>query len=103
MYSIDEFRQMNTLEKVAMTLHAKKRMEERDIKVNDILNCIASGEIIKQYEDDKPLPSCLVLGKDMKAVGLHVVLSKDEEFIYLITAYYPDEARWEADLKTRKE
>jgi hypothetical protein len=94
---------MNTPEKVAMTVHAKKRMEERDIKVNDILHCIASGEIIADYEDDKPLPSCLVLGKDAEGVGMHIVLSKDDEFIYLITAYYPDEARWEADLKTRKE
>jgi hypothetical protein len=39
----------------------------------------------------------------MKNAGLHIVVSKDEEFIYLITAYHPDDARWEADLKTRKE
>jgi hypothetical protein len=26
----------------------------------------------------------------------------DEEYIYLITAYYPDDTRWEIDLKTRK-
>lgn len=100
---IDEFKQLNTPEKIAMTIHAKRRMEERGVKVDDVLHCIDSGEIIERYEDDKPLPSCLVLGKDTKDMGLHIVVSKDEEYIYLITAYYPDEERWEADLKTRKE
>jgi hypothetical protein len=38
-----------------------------------------------------------------KDTGLHIVISKDEEYIYLITAYYPDDERWKADLKTRKE
>jgi hypothetical protein len=94
---------MNMLEKVALTIHSKKRMEERNIRVDDVLHCIDSGEIIEQYEEDTPLPSCLVLGKDMKDAGMHIVISKDEEFIYLITAYYPDDERWEKDLKTRKE
>jgi hypothetical protein len=103
MYLIDEFRQINMPEKVALTIHAKKRMEERGVNVDDVLHCINSGEIIEQYEDDKPLPSCLILGKDMRDNGLHIVISKDDEFIYLITAYYPDHERWNVDLKTRKE
>lgn len=31
-----------------------------------------------------------------------IVLSNDEEYIYLITAYYPDLEQWEDDFKTRK-
>lgn len=60
-------------------------------------------KFIKQYEDDKPLPSCLILGKDQKQRHIHVVISHDDDFIYLITAYYPDPNLWEADFKTRKE
>jgi hypothetical protein len=102
-YQIEEFKELNTPEKIAVTVHSKKRMEERNIRVDDVLRCIDSGEIIKQYEDDTPLPSCLVLGKNIKDEGMHIVISKDEDYIYLITAYYPDDTRWEADLKTRKE
>jgi hypothetical protein len=102
MYHIEEFKQINNLARIAITRHSKKRMEERGIKVDDVLHCIDSGEIIEQYEDDKPLPSCLILGKDMKNEGIHIVVSKDEEYIYLITAYCPDDTRWEIDLKTRK-
>jgi hypothetical protein len=103
LYLIDEFKQMNIPEKIAVTKHAKERLEERRIKVDDVIQCINTGEIIKQYEDDKPFPSCLILGRDTTGKNLHIVLSKDEQYIYLITAYYPDRSQWEADFKTRKE
>jgi hypothetical protein len=67
------------------------------------MRCIDTGEIIKQYEDDKPLPSCLMMGKNIDGKYMHIVISRDEEYMYLITAYYPDGTQWEADLKTRKE
>ena len=65
MLKIEMFQSMNEPQKIAFTKHAKDRLEERKIKVDDILNCIKTGEIIKQYVDDKPLPSCLVLGQSM--------------------------------------
>jgi hypothetical protein len=93
---------MNVPEKIAITKHAKERLEERGIKVNDVISCIESGEIIEQYEDDRPLPSCLILGTSAEGKRMHVVVSNDTEFIYLITAYYPDPEQWENDFKTRK-
>lgn len=103
MYHIDNFKEINRLEKIAITKHAKERLQERGIKVDDITHCIITGEIIKQYEDDKPLPSCLILGISTNNKYMHIVLSRSEDFIYLITAYYPDSTQWEADLKIRKE
>ena len=103
LYRIENFKGMNTLEKIAITKHAKERLEEWGIKVDDVIHCIDTGEIIKQYEEDKPLSSCLILGKTINESYLHIVLSKDEDFIYFITAYYPNCTQWEADLKTRKE
>lgn len=103
LYQINDFKKMNCLEKTALTKHAKERLEERGIKVDDVTYCIDTGEIIKQYEDDKPLPSCLILGKTTDNKYMHIVLRRSEDFIYLITAYYPDPTQWVADLKTRKE
>lgn len=96
-------RAMNTPEHIAITEHARQRLIERGITVNDIVRCIDTGEIIKQYEDDKPFPSCLILGMAVNNSYIHVVVSCDSEWIYLITAYYPDSNIWEADFKTRKE
>ena len=74
----------------------------RSYSLMDILHAITTGKIIKQYEDDKPFASCLVLGIATNQKPLHLVLSHDEEFIYLITAYYPNASQWETDWETRK-
>lgn len=68
MIEIETLKQMNIPEKIALTKHAKQRLDEREIKIADIVNCIKTGEIIKQYEDDKPLPSCLILGISTKNI-----------------------------------
>lgn len=93
---------MNKPEKIALTKHARERLVERGITIADITMGIKMGEIIKQYEDDKPLPSCLILGHLMNNKRIHIVVSNDEEYIYLITAYYPDPGQWEDDFRTRK-
>ncbi len=100
---IERLRMLNSAEQMAITEHARRRLTERGISVNDIIRCIDTGEIIKQYEDDKPFPSCLILGSAMDGEAIHVVASHDSEWLYLITAYHPDADVWEPDLKTRKE
>ena len=102
MVDIDILRKMNRPEKIALTKHARERLVERAITIDDIVNGIDTGEVIKQYEDDKPLPSCLVLGLSVNNKYIHVVVSNDEEYVYIITAYYPDPQLWSEDFKTRK-
>ena len=102
MIDIEELRKMNRIEKIAITEHARLRMLERDITVGDVVLCIENGEVIEQYEDDTPFPSCLVLGMAVDNRYIHVVVSSDGEYIHLITAYHPDSNRWEDDFKTRK-
>lgn len=93
---------MNKHENIAITEHVRIRLYERNISVDDIITGINTGEVIKQYEDDKPLPSCLVLGFSVKSEYIHIVVSCDINFIYLITAYFPNPSIWENDFKTRK-
>lgn len=103
MIDIKQLRTLNTAEHIAITEHARRRLVERSIFVDDIIRCIDTGEIIKQYEGDKPFPSCLILGAAVDGEYIHVVVSHDSEWIYLITAYHPNADVWEPDLKTRKE
>jgi len=83
--------------------HAIQRMFERDIFETDVENTIKNGEIIEEYIDDKPYPSFLVLGLNNKP--LHVVFARnnEENEIIIITAYYPDIAKWSDDYKKRIE
>ncbi len=59
-------------------------------------------QIIEQYEDDYPFPSCLILGKSGNKV-IHVVASINDNYIYIITSYVPEATKWESDWKTRRE
>ncbi len=102
MIMIEQLKALNKPENIAITEHARLRLYERSISIDDIVYGISTDEIIKQYEDDKPLPSCLILGFSVKSQYIHIVVSCDTDFIYLITAYYPDPDIWENDFKTRK-
>ena len=44
----------------------------------------------------------------MKALNIkndviHVVCGANEEELWIITAYYPDDIKWKSDFKTRRE
>ena len=103
MYSIEDFRRLNKSENIVISLHGQLRLNERNISVDDIMNAIDNGEIIEQYPKDFPFPSCLILVISINNTYIHVVVSMNENKIYLITAYVPSSDKWEADLKTRKE
>jgi len=59
MYSIDDFKKINQSESMILTQHSRKRFAERKIKIQDIINAINQGEIIEEYPEDYPFPSCL--------------------------------------------
>ena len=100
MYTIEMFRQINKIENIVMTQHSRIRLVERGILINDIVKAIDNGEIIEDYEDDYPFPSCLILGKSEEK-AIHICASINDNNIYLITAYIPDENRWTDGFKKR--
>jgi len=102
MYSIEQFQRLNRPEAMVLTQHSRKRFAERGISIDDIGYVFKTSEIIEQYPDDTPFPSCLKLGYSGER-ALHVVASIDDDLVYIITAYAPSPLKWEADWKTRKE
>lgn len=100
--NINDLRKICTAENIEITLHAAKRLEQRGIFLQDIIACIKNGEIIEQYPDDYPHPSCLVLGMSVKQNYLHVVLGSDMATLWIITAYFPDLHKWENDFRKEK-
>lgn len=90
-------------DKVFITEHAANRFKERNIKARDIRSAVFSGEVIEQYPEDFPFPSCLILGKTADNRWMHVVMSDEGSYSRIITAYFPDKNKWSADFKARKE
>lgn len=88
--------------KLRWSAHCLERMQERDISIDDVGKCIMSGEIIENYPDDFPQPSCLVFGYTKNDKVLHTVVGSDGTILYIITAYYPNTEKFMEDLKTRR-
>ena len=87
---------------IRWTGHILKRLMQRGIFQASVVQAIRSGEIIEQYPDDYPYPSCLLLGTTKAGEALHIVCGIGEGKVWLITAYHPDPDEWESDLKTRR-
>lgn len=87
---------------IEVTQHMLLRFQQRHISYREIKEAIINGEIIKEYPNDKPFPSCLVLGYTKKNRVLHVVVGVADDKLWLITAYEPDKTQWNEDFKTKK-
>lgn len=86
------------------TYHVNMRLAGRFIPRESILAAVETFELVEAYPDDKYLPSYLVLGRAV-ADAFHVLFAADVEGdnVRVVTAYRPDPAEWQDDLKTRRE
>ncbi len=100
--TIELIRQLYNESKIWWSKHCLERMNERNISIDDLTRCINEGEIIEDYPDDYPNPSCLVFGLNTAGRYLHAVVGTDGKILYIITVYIPNEQKFEKDGKTRK-
>ena len=101
--NIEDYQKICNDDNIAVTQHANRRFRERGISLDDIESAILNGRIIEEYPSDTPFPSCLILGNSLNNLPLHVVVSRDENILYIITAYYPNLQKWHEDFATRRE
>lgn len=88
--------------KIMIGEHSFRRMFERQITPEDVLNVVRTGEIIKEYPEDKPYPSFLIL-KFVNNKPIHIVVAKNEEsgICFVVTVYEPDSSLWSKNFKTK--
>ena len=103
MINIENLREYYKHDQVFITNHASERFRMRNIKMVDIKSGLYNGEIIEQYPDDFPFPSCLISGMTNDDRHIHIVMSDEGSSSRIITAYIPAIDKWESDFKTRKE
>jgi hypothetical protein len=80
-------------------------MVERDISEEAVAGVVSRGKVIESYPEDKPYPSCLLLGwagKGQHKRPIHVVTATTKHEIIIITVYEPDAAQWGPGFEKRK-
>lgn len=86
------------------TRHAIQKMFQRKISKSEIDIVISTGKIIKEYPNDLPQPSLLILGFN-KNRPLHIVIgfNKLKNICIIVTVYEPDPEIWKNDFTRRIE
>ena len=89
--------------RIRITDHADEEAQVDHLSFDEIFTSVLQGEIIENYPDDKPYPSCLIYGKTFSREAVHSVWAYHQEtrWAVLITLYLPDPARW-LDWRTRR-
>jgi hypothetical protein len=77
-------------------------MFKRNISLVEVKIILEKGIIIKEYNEDKPYPSFLLLGF-IDRRPLHLLVAKDieTENCIMVTVYEPDKNVWSIDFKTK--
>ncbi len=88
--------------KTVFRIHAVRRMFERNFSIEDVNSALENGLVLESYPDDKPYPSCLILGW-IESRPVHIVVAEnaEENEKIIITVYEPDHTQWSEDFTRR--
>ena len=89
--------------RIRITDHADEEAQTDRLSFDEVFISVFQGEIIEEYPEDKPYPSCLVYGKTFREEPVHSVwaYNSQNEWAVLITVYRPDPRRW-IEWRTRR-
>jgi len=79
---------------IRITDHAREEMEEESITLSDVLEAIASGQIIENYPDHRRGSCCLLYGLTFRRRPLHIVCTTGLPLLVIITVYVPTPPKW---------
>ena len=70
---------------------------------HEVGEAVQSAELLEEYPDDRPYPSCLLFGLTGSWCPLHLVAAYDEtgNRVLVVTVYEPDPTEWE-DYRRRR-
>ncbi len=82
--------------RIRITDHADEEAESDNLSSDEVFFSVFQGELIEEYPNDKPYPSCLVYGNTSDGSPVHSVwgYNPENQWAVLITVYRPDPNRW---------
>ena len=83
--------------------HMISQMFKREISIDYVNVILKHSEVIKEYPEDKPYPSFLILGF-ISERPLHLLVAREKETgcCILVTVYEPDNKLWTNDFRSKR-
>lgn len=93
---IDDIIEAIRANRIRITDHADEEVHAYNLTFEEVFFSVIQGEIIEDYPNDRPYPSCLIFGQNFSGEPIHSVWAYNEEnkWTVLITVYRPDPNRW---------
>ncbi len=99
---LERIRAQANAENIRVTQHAQQEMVEEDIPLNEVLEAIATGQILEDYPEHRRGPCCLLSGLAQDGRPLHIVCTTARPVLVIITAYEPKPPRWITPTQRRR-
>lgn len=82
--------------RIRITDHADEEAQADYLSFDEIFISVFQGQVIENYPDDRPFPSCLIYGGTFSGTPVHSVWAYNYEnrWAVLVTVYRPDPQRW---------
>jgi len=82
--------------RIRITDHAYEEAQADRLSFDQVFFSVMQGEIIEDYPDDWPYPSCLIYGDTFSGTPVHSVWAHNQnnQWAVLVTVYRPDPKRW---------
>ena len=97
--------QQSANKNIFFTLHSAQQCisQDRMISTKEIRKVINSFEIIEDYPFDVRGHTCLIRGKGNNNRTIHLVCHPTDNFLQIITAYLPEEKKWDNNFNQRED
>ena len=89
-------------EETRITQHAQQEMVEENITLDEVLEAIASGQILEDYPEHRRGACCLLNGVTQNGRPLHIVCTSEQPVLIIITAYEPKPPKWGMPTRRRR-
>ena len=86
---LKQIQQQTITEQLRLTQHAQQEMVEEDIVLDDVLEAIATGQILEYYPEHRRGARCLLGGYTYTGRALHIVCTTANPILIIITVYVP--------------
>jgi hypothetical protein len=99
--ALEQIRAQADIENIRITQHAQQEMAEEDIALDEVLEAIATGQILENYPEHRRGACCLLNGVTKKGRPLHIVCTTVRPVLIIITVYEAKPPKWTTPTQRR--
>jgi hypothetical protein len=99
---LEQIRSQADTENIRITQHAQQEMAEEGIILNEVLEAIATGQILENYPEHRRGACCLLNGVTKEGRPLHIVCTTARPVLIIITVYQAKPPKWTTPTQRRR-